>query len=232
MGNSKSAWAHFDNRSEQWTNLYKRAVFRDRLRLFVDSALELVPSEAHILDYGCGTGVISLELANHKYSVDGVDAAEGMITQAKINKEDMKLDNVIFTKIDPNNFDLGEESYDAIVCSSVVEYVDDDIGLLKKFASALKPNGHLIITLPHDASLLAKLEDFIKSWPGLRGKRDVAYCQRRYNKSEFEETLRKFKFDKFSSTYFEVPKLGHLGITLSRLPFLGLMLMIRAKKCE
>ncbi len=176
MGNSKSAWAHFDNRSEQWTNLYKREIFSDRLRLFVASALELVPPEACILDYSCGTGVISLELANYGYSVNGVDAAEGMIARAKINKENMKLDNVIFTKIDPNNFDLGEEKYDAIVCSRVVEYVDDDIGLLKKFSSALKPNGHLIITFPHDASLLAKLENFIKSWPGLRGKRDVAYC--------------------------------------------------------
>ena len=125
-----------------------------RGELFVGLAKQAIPSGGHVLDYGCGPGRLSNLLARSGFQVRGVDTSGGMIEQARAL--DHQGLNVEFNTI--GNFDeaLTPNIYDAIVCSSVVEYVADADELLHGFHRALRKPGVLIISYANDSSYWRK----------------------------------------------------------------------------
>lgn len=230
MNDKIKPWEHFDVRSSEWSKLYQRAVFKDRLSLFLKAVENTGLESVSVLDYGCGTGIISAAIADRGHVVKGVDASIGMIENARTLSEGVLPEKLSFSVINPDDLQLGVALYDVIVCSSVLEYVDDDVALLDKFATALKPGGRLVFTVPHDRSVLASIEDFIKNVSKRGQQRDVAHCRRRYNKVETKGVLENIGLVDMSTEYFEVPKLGRLGVLLSRLPIFGLMMMVKVTK--
>ena len=113
-----------------------------RGELFVQFANRTLSPGSLILDYGCGPGRISLMLARSGFEVLGVDPSEPMIAQAK--EQDTQGLSVQFRIGDES--DLSPDSYDAIVCSSVIEYVREPDKLLQVFRDALRVRGVLIIS--------------------------------------------------------------------------------------
>lgn len=107
-----------------------------------------IPAGALILDYGCGPGRISLMLARSGFEVFGVDPSEPMIAQAK--EQDSQGLRVQFRIGDDSV--LRTDSYDAIVCSSVIEYVRDPDKLLRVFHDSLRGAGVLIISFSNNRS--------------------------------------------------------------------------------
>jgi 2-polyprenyl-3-methyl-5-hydroxy-6-metoxy-1,4-benzoquinol methylase len=121
-----------------------------RIGRFVDALESLVPASASILDYGCGTGDIAAALAARGYSVEGRDMSPTMIEQARtIHAES----GVRFAVIEPAGAHVdampGDQAFDAIVCSSVLEYLHDLPESLRSLAGALKSGGWLLATVPN-----------------------------------------------------------------------------------
>ena len=79
-----------------------------------------------ILDYGCGTGDIAAALAARGYRVEGRDMSPKMIEQARAIHAGS---GVRFAIIESARADAdampGDQAFDAIVCSSVLEYLHD-----------------------------------------------------------------------------------------------------------
>ena len=73
------------------------------------------------------------------------------MSQARADKEGLK--NVRF-KHSEAGAPLPKAEFDTIVCSSVVEYVAEDMALIASLVESLKPTGHLLISVPHSASLI------------------------------------------------------------------------------
>ena len=129
--------------------------------------------------------------------------------------------------VDPDSW-APDDTYDAVVCSSVLEYVPNDELLLQQLGKALVPGGHLFISVPTDSSLVGKLEDLIGR---LKNKnRDVEYAQRRYDIKRFGNSLSNAGMSLANCTYFEFPRLGSLGIKLSRNSRVGVMGLVKAQK--
>jgi 2-polyprenyl-3-methyl-5-hydroxy-6-metoxy-1,4-benzoquinol methylase len=121
-----------------------------RGEVFAEAVRKSVPAGGTILDYGCGPGRLSLRIARDGYHVFGVDPSNKMIAQARA----LPLASLGV------HFDLiGSETlsepgrFDAIVCSSVIEYVLDPVTLLREFRVALKPSGTLIISYANRPSM-------------------------------------------------------------------------------
>jgi SAM-dependent methyltransferase len=104
-----------------------------------------------VLDYGCGPGRLGLLLAKGGYRVRGVDTSPTMIQRALELKRD-GLD-IGFEIINGARQVAQPQSYDAIVCSSVIEYVADPDELLGIFNRALRRPGLLIISYANSSSL-------------------------------------------------------------------------------
>jgi 2-polyprenyl-3-methyl-5-hydroxy-6-metoxy-1,4-benzoquinol methylase len=128
------------------TNKYTRGKY------FLDLVLEFLPKGANILDYGCGPGRISKLLGNKGFLVTGVDPVQGYIDECKTISGEMP--NLNFIVLDEFNRD--SSNFDCIICSSVIEFVDNPEELLFDFYRLLRPNGVLIISFANNQSLIRK----------------------------------------------------------------------------
>jgi len=224
---SNDTLSHFDQRANYWNQLYKRPQFQDRLSLFANGIKNNLSPQSPVLDYGCGTGRIAIELATYGYKIKGVDGSGEMIEKARCEAINRKLSSVSFEVINPTTW-RPQEQYEAIICSSVIEYVPDDTSLLSLFADALSPSGILMISVPYAYSIPGKVEDlfhFYRNMVTTRSRRDVQFSQRRYTRTSLTQKLIEAGFDKPKWTSFEFPVFNQLGIRLSRIPFLGIMLL-------
>ena len=144
--------AFFDRLAGSWSRLHygPQGGMVPRIARFVDALDGLVPASASILDFGCGTGDIAAALAACGYRVEGRDASAKMIEQARAIHA---ASSARFAVIAPAGADAdvmsGDQAFDAIVCSSVLEYLLDVPDSLRLLVGALKRGGWLLATVPN-----------------------------------------------------------------------------------
>jgi SAM-dependent methyltransferase len=189
---------------------------------FLEAVLALTPPCAYILDYGCGPGRLARLIGQRGIRVHGVDPSKGMIDTAR----KLALDGaaVTFEICRDNGDDLASNSYDAVVCSSVIEYVKDCAHLLLNFRRCLKKGGTLILSYANRNSLWRSYVTWKTS--GRQPHYSLQYnlwnladCQRQLRLSGFE-VLGGAKF--FDSPFDQHPVLALLG-RLERVGTLGLV---------
>src|ERR1039458_7838875 len=81
-----------------------------------------------------------------------------MISVGRAHSAELQTRGLQFEQVDAEHFDPGVGPFDAVVCSSVMEYIEDDLGLLKRLIASLRPGGYLFVSVPHKANLFAPLE--------------------------------------------------------------------------
>jgi SAM-dependent methyltransferase len=145
----------FDQLAEKFARETDRALQQKngylRGQLIVDFARRSLAAGDSVLDYGCGPGRLSLLLARSGFRVRAVDISAGMIAQARmLDRQGLDLQ---FETIGTSSEALQPQSCDAIVCSSVIEYIPDPDALLREFHQALRKPGVLIISYANKTSL-------------------------------------------------------------------------------
>jgi len=149
-GRTAARSAFFDRLSATWSQAHygPRGDMVARIARFANALESLVPASASILDYGCGTGDIAAALASRGYRVEARDRSAKMIAQASALHAGSGVRFVAPADADGEVM-AGEQSFDAVICSSVLEYMHDLPGSLRALAGALKPGGWLIATVPN-----------------------------------------------------------------------------------
>lgn len=103
-----------------------------------------LPGSGLILDYGCGTGTLSLMFAGRVNDIHGIDFAAGMIEVAQKKAVESGTDNARFmqaTIVDPR---LEKGSYDAVLAWGILHLVDDRERVVKRIYELLKPEGLVV----------------------------------------------------------------------------------------
>lgn len=99
----------------------------------------------HVLDLGCGTGLVALELAERGHRIVGIDRSPAMIDVAKAKAADRP--DVVFRVGDIRRFDV-EDTFDMVTCTfDALNYVTEISELRASFKlvrSALKNNGRFV----------------------------------------------------------------------------------------
>lgn len=134
----------FDPRAETWDDEPRRV----RLARMIFAAIEqTVPlrSDAVALDYGCGTGLLTLPLAAHVQQVIAVDTSSGMIHVLKQKVEAQGIGNIEPRQTDPSATLLPSGPYDLITSAMTLHHVADTRALLQQFFGRLAPEGRLAI---------------------------------------------------------------------------------------
>ena len=144
----RTSGAFFNGLAKNWSQAHygPQGGMVARIARFTDALESVVPVPARVLDYGCGTGNIAVALAARGYQVEGRDTSPNMIEQARVIHADSA---VRFSVIGPADATSGDQVFDAIVCSSVLEYLQDLPDRLQSLVGALKSGGWLLATVPN-----------------------------------------------------------------------------------
>ena len=102
-------------------------------------------SDKHILDFGGGTGLVSLPLATQSKSVMLVDISDKMLDQARLKVEKQSIDNVYLLQQDLLTNPLNQ-LFDIIVVSRVLHHMPDVDVALSLFHQYLREDGKLLIS--------------------------------------------------------------------------------------
>jgi len=124
--------------------------YRKRLQFMLRTVVHHFPARAPhaitILDVGCGNGtMLALPLAYLGYRVTGLDVDAASVVRAReltgsLSAQFLCCD--LEALAPPVRFDV-------VICSEVLEHVDDPAALLRGCATRLNPKGLLLVTVPN-----------------------------------------------------------------------------------
>lgn len=109
-----------------------------------------------ILDLGCGTGTLTVQLADLCSKVIGVDSSQNMIDKAK-----KEFENIEFLVCDALALPFYEE-FDIVFSNAVFHWINDHDALLKNIHKALKPQGLLVCEFGANGNIATIENAFIK----------------------------------------------------------------------
>lgn len=110
-----------------------------------------------VLDVGCGNAFL-LEKLKAKKSF-GVDLSLNNIIKAQRRLKDKGF--FLLLRANAENLPLEKAKFDAVICTEVIEHVQNPETVLKEITRVLKEDGIFIITIPND-TLINKLKKVLK----------------------------------------------------------------------
>lgn len=126
-------------------------------RTIIDQLNKYLKKKNHVLDIGCGAGVLSLYLAHKGNTVDAIDISQKSIDTCKQSAEELNLEKKVFFKKMNFPYESPSKKYDFILFIEVIEHLKDDNLALKNLFQLLKPKGLAIISTPSKNAPLYKL---------------------------------------------------------------------------
>lgn len=132
-----------------------------------------------VLDFGCGSGYGSAQIARKAAHVTAIDVAEDAIAYAKTR---FPSENLIFRAIDssvPLPFD--DSSFDIVLSFQVFEHVSNTSRYLSEIRRVLAPQGQLLLVTPDRSTRLLPLQRPWNRWHIHEyGKRELAATMARF----------------------------------------------------
>ncbi len=139
------SWKNHANETYlQYTN-YTAAEDIKRLNFIVTEVGSKFPSGAKILDVGCGNGNISRALGSLGHQVLGIDLSPESVRKAT---ELNTFPNVAFQVINAEQLQI-ERDFDVVVCSEVLEHLNEPQLLVKELSRLVATGKLLIVTVPN-----------------------------------------------------------------------------------
>lgn len=134
----------FNAAAKTWDeNPFRVKLAADVAHAMIDT-IPLAP-EMDVLDFGCGTGLLTLQLQPHVQSITGIDSSEGMLA---ILNEKIHYGNILNVKtrqIDLDRGDVLTGQYNLIISSMTLHHIRNVPALLAQCYNVLLPGGWLAI---------------------------------------------------------------------------------------
>jgi len=133
-----------DQRAAHFDEDFGHSIRTPAERAAWDRMLYLILPAAEVLDIGCGTGFLSLELASRGHRVIGVDFAPSMIAQAR--KKAAERQAVIrYEEADAEQLPFTAASFDIAVSRHLLWTLPHPERAMDEWIRVLRPGGRLIV---------------------------------------------------------------------------------------
>jgi 2-polyprenyl-6-hydroxyphenyl methylase/3-demethylubiquinone-9 3-methyltransferase len=97
----------------------------------------------HVLDIGCGGGILSEAMAEMGAQVTGIDAGKGPLEIARSHmvEKDLKID---YRQVTAEAFAVSHsQRYDIVTCMELLEHVPKPWSIIKACKELVRPGGHV-----------------------------------------------------------------------------------------
>jgi ubiquinone/menaquinone biosynthesis C-methylase UbiE len=137
---------HWDERASTFDDEADHGIFsEDQRQAWLDLLARLAgPTPQHGLDVGCGTGFLSLMLAELGHDVTGIDLSPQMIDRARRKAEQASL-QIDFGIGDAVAIDCADEAYELVIARHLIWTLPDPQRGVAEWLRVLRPGGRLIL---------------------------------------------------------------------------------------
>lgn len=134
----------FDKAAPSWDELPRRVRLVADIARTISEEIDL-NGGMDVLDFGCGTGLLTFQLQPSVHFIRGVDSSRGMLDVfgAKIQERDLK--NIEAFHLDPDEGDVIEGKYHLVVSSMAFHHIQNVGPLLDRLHEIILPGGHICI---------------------------------------------------------------------------------------
>ena len=155
-----------------------------------------------VMEAGCGIGNLTDFLLEKRrlvcldyedFYVDRVRQAYGHLKNIHVHRANLTVRDDLTNAIEG-------APVDSVLCSNVLEHIEDDVTALKNFHEVLKPGGHALILVPHNPALYSGLDKVLGHF-------------RRYTPEELTRKMTEAGFQVISCAGFN--RVGGLGWRIS-----------------
>ncbi|MFC7307821.1 class I SAM-dependent DNA methyltransferase [Streptomyces monticola] len=127
---------------------YQGPQFITELAVDAAHALESPPSTLSVLDAGCGTGLVGVELARRGFSrIDGIDLSQAMVDRARDTGSYERLIGGVDLNCPVDC--VPADAYDLLVCCGVFTVGHVEAEALDHLLDTVRPGGVLVISTRH-----------------------------------------------------------------------------------
>jgi ubiquinone/menaquinone biosynthesis C-methylase UbiE len=134
----------FDKVAVSWDDEPRRVKLAGDLAESIMREVELTRN-MDLLDFGCGTGLISLHLQPHVRSLRGVDTSSGMLEVFQGKLKERGITNVSTALLDPAKDTRIDGRFHLVVSGMTMHHIADVGALFKEFYRILLPGGQVCI---------------------------------------------------------------------------------------
>jgi ubiquinone/menaquinone biosynthesis C-methylase UbiE len=134
----------FDKDAANWDENAGRVKMANSI---ANSILDVVQLNAdmEVLDFGCGTGLLTLRLQPLLRSITGVDSSVGMLAVLEAKIKEQHLSNIRTQHLDIEQGDILTGAYDLVVSSMTMHHVRNVKSLLAQLYRVTNPAGRLCL---------------------------------------------------------------------------------------
>lgn len=162
MKNAHDVALLFDTKARSWDSKYRaNGPLVYRAAAFSALLAGRVNSGAAVLDFGGGTGAISSALARQGFQMTVCDLSAGMLSAGKELYPSQGIDWVLLSK-EWKRLPFADRKFDAVIASSVFEYLDNVETVLAECGRVLRPHGKLIFSVPNPRDRVRCLERVLR----------------------------------------------------------------------
>lgn len=128
--------------------------FLERYAVWTEIINKYSSKHFRVLDVGCGPGIFSFYLSERNECVVGIDASPEMIKMCQEKQKKLGVKNTEFLICNIDSLpSVLTKKYNMIICSSVLEYLDDLQESLKLISTFLTQDGLFIFSMPNKLSI-------------------------------------------------------------------------------
>ncbi len=134
----------FDKVAASWDEKPQRRLLAAAVAGGIAADIALQPG-MQALEFGCGTGLVGLQLAAALGELTAADSSAGMLEELRKKSESLGLENVTPLLIPADRWTLPPASFDLVFSSMVLHHIPDTEALFRNLHQVLKPGGFLAL---------------------------------------------------------------------------------------